>query len=204
MRLSNIRFALLPLLAAVCFAAVPARLAHADEAAAQAGYRGDMLTWIKRAQSELEQLAEAMPEKKYDWRPAKGVRSVGEVFMHVAAANYGLTALTGVTPPPGFDMDKYEKSLTKKADIQKALHESFEHIEKSFTSASDADLDKEYDFMGNKMTGRGVYMLLLSHSHEHLGQSIAYARMNGVTPPWTAKQDADRKAMMEKMKTGTK
>jgi uncharacterized damage-inducible protein DinB len=203
MKFTNLRFAMLPLLLAVGLAAaVP--MVRAEDAAPPAGYRGDMLKGIQRAQSELEQLAAAMPENKYDWRPAKGVRSVGEVYMHVAAGNYGLTALAGATPPAGFDMDKYEKSLTKKADIQKALHDSFEHAESAFTNASEADLDKQYDFMGNKMSGRGIYMLVLSHGHEHLGQSIAYARMNGVTPPWTAKQDADRKAMMDKMKTGTK
>jgi uncharacterized damage-inducible protein DinB len=203
MKRMNLRFAMLPLLLAVGLAAA-ATSVQAEDAAPPAGYRGDMLKGIKRAQSELEQLAAAMPENKYDWRPAKGVRSVAEVYMHVAAANYGLPALAGVTTPAGFDMDKYEKSLTKKADVQKALHDSFEHAEAAFTSASEADLDKEYDFMGSKLTARGIYMLVLSHGHEHLGQSIAYARMNGVTPPWTAKQDADRKAMMDKMKTGTK
>ncbi len=65
----------------------------------------------------------------------------------------------------------------------------------------DADLDKPVDLFGNKTTVRGGYLLLLSHAHEHLGQSIAYARSNGIVPPWTAKQQAAMKEMQEKKKS---
>ena len=176
--------------------------AHADDAItpvagdASAGYRGEMLSWINRAQSELEQLAAAMPESKYSWRPGKGVRSVGEVYLHVAQANFGLPGFIGVPAPDGFKFDGYDTSMQKKADIQKALHDSFEHMKSALSAASEADLDKQVDMFGTKMTARGVYMLLLSHSHEHLGQSIAYARMNKVTPPWSMEPTA--------AKTGTK
>jgi len=172
--------------------------------AAPAAYRGDMLAWMSDAQDKLEQLAAAMPEGKYSWRPAKGVRSVGEVYLHVAQANFGLPGLMGVTAPAGFQLAGYDTSMKKKADVQKALHDSFEHMKSAFTAASEADLDKEVDLTGNKMTERHVYMLLLTHAHEHLGQSIAYARMNGVTPPWTEKQDEARKKAMEKPATEKK
>jgi uncharacterized damage-inducible protein DinB len=163
-------------------------------AAAIPGVRGDLLTWIQDAQKKLEQLSDAMPESKYGWRPDTDVRSVGEVFMHVAAANYGLPSFIGVAAPAGFKFETYEKSLTKKADIVKALHDSFDHMEGALKAASDADMDKPAEFFGMKTTVRGVYFLLLSHAHEHLGQSIAYARMNKVTPPWTAKEQAEEKA----------
>jgi len=133
-------------------------------------------------------LAEAMPEAKYAWRPDKGVRSVGEVFMHVAAANYGVPSFVGVNPPAGFDFGTYETSKTKKADVIAALRGSFAHMEASLTAMSDADLDKPAEFFGMKSTVRGAYLLLLSHAHEHLGQSIAYARSNKVTPPWSVPQ----------------
>lgn len=188
---------LTPLAAHADDAITPATAAPAASAAMPA-YRADMLTWINQAQSELEQLAAAMPEDKYSWRPGKGVRSVGEVYLHVAQANYGLPGFIGVTPPAGFKFDGYDTSMQKKADIQKALHDSFEHVKTAFTAASEADLDKPADLFGTKSTGRGVYMLLLSHAHEHLGQSIAYARMNGVVPPWTAKQQEALKKMSEK------
>jgi uncharacterized damage-inducible protein DinB len=150
--------------------------------------KGDLLTWIQRGESELAQLADAMPESTYGWRPGEGVRSVGEVFMHVAAANYGVPTFVGVPAPAGFKFESYEGSLTKKADIVKALHDSFAHMEAALKATSDADLNKPAEFFGMKTTVRGAYFLLLSHVHEHLGQSIAYARMNKVTPPWTAKQ----------------
>jgi len=171
---------------------------RADEAAPPPGVKGEILHWIKAAEDELVQLSEAMPESKYSWRPGKDVRSVGEVYMHVAGANYAIPALCGVKAPEGFDVKTYEKSLTKKDDIRKALKDSFAHMEDAFVSFSDADLEKPVDLFGSPTTVRGAYMLLLSHAHEHLGQSIAYARMNGVVPPWTAKRQAAFKQAQEK------
>lgn len=158
--------------------------------AATSGVKGDLLTWIQDAEGKLAQLADAMPESKYGWRPDTGVRSVGEVFMHVAAANYGLPTFIGVPAPAGFKFETYEQSLTKKADIVKALHDSFVHMEGALKATSDANMDKPAEFFGMKTTVRGAYFLLLSHAHEHLGQAIAYARMNKVTPPWSAKEHA--------------
>jgi uncharacterized damage-inducible protein DinB len=110
----------------------------------------------------------------------------------------------GVTPPQGFDFKTYEKSLTKKADIQKALKDSFAHMEAGFANVSDADMEKQVELFGTKMTVRSAYLLLLSHCHEHLGQSIAYARSNGIVPPWTAKQAAALKEIEEKKKAAGK
>ncbi len=198
------RHALMLSLALMCAGALAAPVARADNAAPPAGMKGDMMMWFKDAQGKLEQLAAAMPEDKYAWRPGKGVRSVGEVYLHVAQANYGLPGFMGVAPPEGYKFEGYDTSMSKKADIQKALHDSFEHMEKAFMSASDADMDKSIDVMGNKMSERATFMLLLSHVHEHLGQSIAYARMNGVTPPWTAQQQEAMKKAMESPKTDKK
>jgi uncharacterized damage-inducible protein DinB len=157
---------------------------------ASADAKSDMMQWIKDADSKINQLAAAMPESKYAWRPGKGVRSVGEVYMHVASANYGIPASWGATPPAGFDIRTYEKSLTTKADIQKALKESFASMEKNVEAMSDADMEKPVTLFGMQMTARGACLLLLSHCHEHLGQSIAYARMNKVTPPWSVEPTA--------------
>ena len=178
---------------------------RAELAAMPAGMRGEVLMWMKDAETKLEQLCAAMPEGKYNWRPGKGVRSVGEVYMHVAAANLGIPAMCGVQPPAGFKgAEEYEKSLTKKADIENALKDSFAHMEQAWTSLSDADLEKPVDLFGIKTTVRGGFLLVLSHCHEHLGQSIAYARMNGVVPPWTAKQQAASKEQADRVKAGKK
>jgi len=186
--------------AALLATAAPA-LAHDGEAggaAPAAGVKGDLLMWIGDAEGKLIELAEAMPEGKYSWTPDKGVRSPGEVFMHVAAANYGIPTFWGVAPPAGYDFNTYEKSLTKKADIQKALKDSFVHMKAALSAASDEDFEKPVELFGMKTTVRGAYMLLLAHAHEHLGQSIAYARMNKVAPPWTARQQAEAAKMKEK------
>ncbi|TMQ71389.1 MAG: DinB family protein [Candidatus Eisenbacteria bacterium] len=143
------------------------------------GYKADMISWIK---------------------DMKGVRSQGEVFLHVAGANYGIPAMMGVAPPQGFQLETYEQSMTKKADIQKALKDSFAHLETALANTSETDMDKEVTLFGQKMTKRHAYMLLLSHVHEHLGQSIAYARSNGIVPPWTAKQQAAVRQEAEKKK----
>jgi uncharacterized damage-inducible protein DinB len=167
-----------------------ARGAHAQSGAAApaapSGVRADMLTWIHDARDKIIQLAEATPEAKYKYRPGKGVRTTGEVFMHVVTANYGIPMGLGVKPPEGFSRD-YEKSLTKKDDIVKALKDSFAHVDKAFEGTPDADMDKPVELFGGyvKTSVRGAYMLLLAHAHEHLGQSIAYARGNGITPPWS-------------------
>ena len=190
-------------LALVCLCAVLAvpTLAWSDEATPAPGVKQELLTWISDAEDKLGQLAQAMPESKYSWRPGKGVRSQGEVFLHVAAANYGVPSFWGVKPPEGFDFNTYEKQNVKKAEIAKKLQDSFEHMKASLASATDADLEKTVDMFGQKTSVRGAYILLLSHAHEHLGQSIAYARTNGVVPPWTVKQQEAMKAEKEKSAT---
>jgi uncharacterized damage-inducible protein DinB len=179
----------------------PLAIAHDDVTPASSGaFKAEMLQWFTDAEDKLLQLAEATPESKYGYRPGKdkAVRTAGQVFMHVAAANFGIPGFTGVQPPEGFDFRTFEGSLTKKTDVQKALKDSFAHMKQAFSSLSDADLEKPAEFFGMKTTTRGAYLLLLSHSHEHLGQSIAYARGNGIVPPWTVKQQA---AAKEKEKT---
>lgn len=171
---------------------------HDMPAASPTGVKAEMLMWISDAESKLNDLAEAMPENKYGWSPDKGVRTPAQVFMHVAGANYGVPSFWGVAPPAGYDFRTYESSLTKKAEIQSALRESFAHLKAALSGASDEDFEKPVDLFGMKTTVRGAYLMLLSHSHEHLGQSIAYARMNKVTPPWTAKQQAEIAKMKEK------
>lgn len=201
-------FRFLALAAALALTAAPA-LAHAPgdghdhshdhgKAVEPTGVKAEMLMWISDAESKLNDLAAAMPENKYGWSPDKGVRTPGQVFMHVAAANYGIPSFWGVAPPAGYDFRTYEGSLTKKAEIQNALRESFGHMKAALSGASDEEFEKPVELFGMKTTVRGAYLLLLSHAHEHLGQSIAYARMNKVTPPWTAKQEAAAAKSREK------
>lgn len=192
---SPYRLTLVPIVLAATLVSDSAAFGHGDAPAGAFGIKAEILMWIDDAKDKLIQLAEAMPESAYAWSPDKGVRTVGEVFLHVSAANFGVPAFIGVPAPAGFNFETYEASMTKKADIVKSLKDSFAHMEGALKAMSDEDMNKPADFFGMKTTRRGTFLLLLSHAHEHLGQEIAYARSNKVTPPWTLKeQAADAKA----------
>jgi len=134
-------------------------------------------------------LAEATPAEKYIWRPAADVRSIAEVYLHVAAANFNLPNLIGTPPPEGFQAKGFDKSTNDKAKIIQTLRDSFAHMRQAVINMPDADLDKQLDwFGGSKNTERGILLFIMRHMGEHLGQSIAYARMNGIVPPWTEDQ----------------
>lgn len=163
-------------------------LVRAEGDAALTGIKGDMDTWIGDAEEKMTELANAIPADKYAWKPTKEVRSVAEVFMHAAAANFGLPSFIGVKPPEGFDFSTFEGSAKTKDAVMKQMAESFAHARKVVREMKDADMDNPVDLFGHKSSVRGVGMLLVAHNHEHLGQMIAYARSIGVTPPWTARQ----------------
>jgi uncharacterized damage-inducible protein DinB len=133
---------------------------------------------------QLLQLAEATPAEKFAWRPAPGVRSISEVYMHLAAGNFWLLEHAGVTPPA--DAAKMpndpEKSVTSKADVIQWLRSSLDAVRKGYENA---DRQKKVQFFGKETTSEQVFLRILIHNNEHMGQSIAYARMNGVVPPWS-------------------
>ena len=166
------------------------------------GFKADLLMQIDEVQKQIMSLEDAVPQQKYTWRPAEGVRSVSEVYAHIAFANYLLLNLAGYKPPAdaGWSMDlkKWDTATTDKKEIAGKLAKSFDHLKSTVNTISDADLEKEVDFFGTKMSLRSTLMSALSHLHEHLGQSIAYARMNGVVPPWTAEQQKKEKEAIEK------
>lgn len=167
--------------AAALLALILARPAAAQPpAGAGEGWQGE----FEHAAQQLTQLAEAIPAEKFTWRPGPGVRSIAEVYMHIAIGNYLLLGQAGVKTP--VDLSKMgkdpEKSITTKADVIKFLKGSFDMVRASYPSV---DRTKKVQFFGRDVTAEGVLLRLLVHNHEHMGQSIAYARMNGVVPPWS-------------------
>jgi uncharacterized damage-inducible protein DinB len=110
---------------------------------------------------------------------------VSEVFDHIAGANYMFPSMMGFKQPEGVSSDEGKK-LTDKAKVVAYLKESFQYVKDVAMKTADADLDKPAKFFGEETSYRGILFHLATHLHEHLGQSIAYARMNGVVPPWTA------------------
>lgn len=154
------------------------------------GFRGEFLMQFNENAKKVLQLAEAVPQKDYSWRPMEGVRSVSEVYMHIVGGNMFIPSFIGGEMPEGMDFQaamKLEKETTGKEDVKKHLMKSFENVRKLVKNMKDEDLDKEVtiEMMGMTTTYRGVLLLLSGHINEHLGQSIAYARMNKVVPPWS-------------------
>jgi DinB superfamily len=177
----------LALLAALMLSApVPA------EAQAREGLMGDLIRDVAEVEKKVIGLAKAMPQSAYDWRPAKGVRSPAETFMHVAADNYFLPLLMGNDAPAETGITKdykttvtFEKKTTNREAIITELEKSFAFLKSSMTAMPDARLDAALDLFGQKSTNRGLWITATTHLHEHLGQLIAYARTNNVTPPWS-------------------
>jgi uncharacterized damage-inducible protein DinB len=156
----------------------------APAAPAVSGLKGDVLWQLTDVEKKLVSLAEATPQEKYGWRPADGIRSVSEVYMHVTGGNYFLSTFLGAKMPEGLTRDM-EKTVTEKAKVVDAMKKSFAHARKAVEATSDSDLEKKVKFFGQEPSERMMMIVLVSHGHEHLGQSIAYARMNGITPPWS-------------------
>jgi uncharacterized damage-inducible protein DinB len=163
--------------------AAPARIAaQAATATAPTGIRAEMLAQLDDAAGKLQQLFEAIPQDKLTWRPGQGVRSCGEVLMHVTGANYYIPTFASVKAPA--DAPQGENVSDRASAIQQ-LRRSFDHVRTVIRNMSDADLDKPATMFGQKTTYRGVVLTTVTHAHEHLGQLIAYARSNGITPPWS-------------------
>ena len=93
-------------------------------------------------------------------------------------------------------MKGLEKSTTDKAKVIATLKDSFAHAKKAITAMPDADLEKSLDWFGGKNTQRGILLFIVRHAAEHLGQSIAYARVVGIIPPWT--EDTQKKPLEKK------
>jgi uncharacterized damage-inducible protein DinB len=131
-------------------------------------------------------LAEAIPAEKFTWRPGDGVRSISEAFLHVADMNFQMPPQIGATPAPGYKKEGYEKSTTDKAKIIEQLNQSFEYVHAYVAQMTNADFAKPEPKFGPEANAGDIIYIIVTDDHEHLGQSVAYARVNGIVPPWTA------------------
>ena len=171
----------------------PSEKASVAPATAATGPKTEFLEEIAYYEQRYVRLAAAMPAEKYAWRPAEGVRSIGEVYTHIVAANYGVARALGTQPPAGLDFKSITAMSADKAKTVEALKDSFLHFRQAVQALSDADADKPQKMFGRQTTLRGSFIMITGHFGEHLGQSIAYARMNGVVPPWTEEQQQQQK-----------
>lgn len=156
------------------------------------GLTADLLTDIGEVEQKIVGLARAIPADKYSWRPGQGVRSVGEVLMHVAGDNYLLPAALGhaASPATGIKGDDYktaqayERRQHDRDSTIAELERSFAFLKTSLTATPTARLSAPVSMFGQTSTVQRTWILATTHLHEHLGQLIAYARSNGVVPPW--------------------
>ena len=153
---------------------------------AQSQMQNEAAGMITFAANRVGELAEAFPEDKYSWAPQEGVRSVAGVIGHVISANYFFGSKLGGTVPEGVNPMTIEQDLTTKAELTEALKNSTDFVLDAIKNVDDSALgDKvEFPFPGEYTTMTAI-LIAQGHCNEHLGQLIAYARSNGITPPWS-------------------
>jgi uncharacterized damage-inducible protein DinB len=140
---------------------------------------------LEVVQKKFVDLANAIPADRLTWRPSADSRSFAEVLLHVSGERYGILALMGATPPAGFDAKTYEKSTTDRDRIVEELKKSWDFTQKTINSMSNAEFAKLLPKIGPQANAGDVVYILVADAHEHLGQCVAYARENGIVPPWT-------------------
>jgi uncharacterized damage-inducible protein DinB len=167
----------------------------ADHTAPSYDMKGQALLDLETMQKKFVDLTNALPADKLTWRPSADSRSFAEVFLHVATERYGILNLMGAETPAGVDRKALEKSTTDRARIVDELNKSWDFAKKTIQGMSNADFAKLLPKLGPQANAGDVVYILVADNHEHLGQSVAYARENGITPPWTV---AAQKAAAEK------
>jgi uncharacterized damage-inducible protein DinB len=167
------------------------------------GYRREVLLELEHAAAQLLALARAAPAEDYGWAPAEDARTFAAVLVHVATGNLLLLARTGALPPDVIDLygeiegeplprlfamirknRALEREITSKAAILDLLERSFATVKNCWTSATEEQLWATVDLLGELETVRRLYLRMLAHAHEHMGQAIAYVRAMGYQVPW--------------------
>jgi uncharacterized damage-inducible protein DinB len=165
------------------------------------GVRGEFLWELEIAERQIVAIAEAIPAEKYEWRPDPKARSISEVFVHVAAGIFMILDFIGTAAPDNLyggvashseerfaglirRNDELEKSLREKSAVTNVLKQSIETLRGSLNRADEREFARGLHFFGEQTTVRRVYLRLLAHTHEHMGQMIAYLRSNNMSPPW--------------------
>ena len=133
---------------------------------------------------QLVALAEAIPAEKYSWRPAPGVRTTGEVYAHIIAANFGLLSVTGPKAPDGLKAE-LDKASNDKTRLIEWLKRSQDAVKTERAKLKSPDFARRVKVAGRDATVDGMYLRIIVHANEHMGQLIAYARSMGVRPPWS-------------------
>ena len=159
-----------------------------DSTAPSYDLKAQALLDLQAVNKKCVDLAEALPSDKITWRPSPDTRSFAEVFLHVAGERYGFLGLLGANPPAGFKAGQFDKSTTDRDRIVEALNQSLDFTNKTISGMSNAEFAKLVPKLGPQANEGDVVYLLVADAHEHLGQLVAYARQNGIVPPWTVER----------------
>jgi len=174
---------LLVMAAITAVGSIGGRPAFAQKTSSSANFTNDFLWQLDFAQQRVVDLAQAIPAEKYTWRPTPETCSIAEVFLHIAAGNYVAAQALGTPAPAGFDLLAFEKTTWDQSAVIESVRRSFDQLHRA---ASSVRLDQKVQMFGHEATAQRVLVTVTMHEHEHIGQSIAYARAVGVVPPWTA------------------
>lgn len=167
-------------LAALLTAPAPAQAQETPD------FRAEFQGQFEASARKLVALSEAMPAESYSWSPMEGVMTVARVFRHIARYNYMYPHLNlGIDPPKGVDYRTLEEGGADKEEVARILAESMDHVRTVVAGMSNSDLAAPAELYGRQVASWAVLLQLVTHMNEHLGQSIAYARMNRVVPPWS-------------------
>lgn len=174
--------------------------AAADHTAPSYDMKAQSLLDLERVQKKFVDLANALPADKLTWRPSPDARSFAELFLHVAGERYGILGLMGATPPASFDGKTFEKSTTDKTQIIAELNRTWDFAQNAIKAMSNTDFAKLLPKLGPEANAGDVVYILVADAHEHLGQAVAYARVNNIVPPWTvaAQKNAAEKKQQPK------
>lgn len=173
----------------ITLAALCLLLLDAGAASAQSGaddYRNDFLGQFTYSTDRIYALAEAMPEENYSWSPDGVAMHVSKVYLHIARYNFLLPQMVlGVEIPDDIDTGDSMEEITDKEEVLRLLERSIDHVKETIPTVSTEKLEGTVTIYGQTVTGVGGLFQLETHMSEHIGQSIAYARMLGITPPWS-------------------
>lgn len=179
----------------LCAVPVAAQETAAREPATDEAFKTALAANLSSAGEKLVALAEATGAEAFSWRPSDEVRTVSEIYMHIVGANFHLPSGLGAAAPEGIEIPqtgpyalrlqqkRWEAEITDKAAVVDMLRRSFDYAVAAIPEIT--DLDAVVAPAGFRASKREYLFILLTHAHEHLGQSIAYARSLGIVPPWS-------------------
>ena len=148
-------------------------------------YRDAFLGHFEQSSHKITELARVMPEEKYTWAPGEGLMTVAQVYAHLARYNFMyLDQNLGISPPGGLEYMGLEE-MTDKDEVREVFELSVSHVKAKVAAMTEVALSHKTNLYGQQVSGWTVLLQLISHMNEHVGQSVAYARMNGIVPPWS-------------------